>query len=175
MADFALAYNFVRIWEGGYCNDPIDAGGETVYGISRRAHPNWAGWVLVDRGEYGSPALQMLAETLYRLDYWRPLRCEEYASQRLAIICFQAAVNCSVRAVSQWLQREINVYLNPDLAPDGVIGPRTLAALSDQMGHIDEICDGMLARQRLLYFSLCERKPTQKKFLRGWLARVKNL
>ena len=35
------AFKFVLRWEGGdrYTNDPKDPGGETKYGISKRAHP----------------------------------------------------------------------------------------------------------------------------------------
>ena len=34
--------------EGGYVNDPDDAGGQTYRGISRKYNPNWKGWVVVD-------------------------------------------------------------------------------------------------------------------------------
>ena len=37
---FDKAMNFVGLMEGGYVNDPIDKGGETKYGISKRSYPN---------------------------------------------------------------------------------------------------------------------------------------
>ena len=39
---FPLALQFALKWEGGdkYTNDPIDPGGETKYGISKRAYPD---------------------------------------------------------------------------------------------------------------------------------------
>ena len=37
--DFDQAFERVIGHEGGYVNDPRDPGGETKYGISRRAYP----------------------------------------------------------------------------------------------------------------------------------------
>ena len=48
MADFHKALKRTAKYEGGYVNDPADAGGETYKGISRRANPKWDGWQLID-------------------------------------------------------------------------------------------------------------------------------
>ena len=40
MSSFQKAIEFVLRWEGGYVNDPDDPGGETNFGISKRAHPD---------------------------------------------------------------------------------------------------------------------------------------
>jgi len=37
---FERAVTHVLLHEGGYSNDPNDPGGETQYGISKRAYPN---------------------------------------------------------------------------------------------------------------------------------------
>ena len=34
--------------EGGYVDDPDDRGGETYKGISRKNHPAWEGWEIID-------------------------------------------------------------------------------------------------------------------------------
>ena len=49
MAIFNLAYKKLEVAEGGYVNDPDDKGGETYKGISRKANPNWAGWISIDQ------------------------------------------------------------------------------------------------------------------------------
>lgn len=38
--NFDLAFEIIIGHEGGYVNDPRDPGGETRYGISKRAYPN---------------------------------------------------------------------------------------------------------------------------------------
>ena len=48
MANFNESFNITLGYEGGYSNDPDDAGGETYKGISRRYHPGWKGWALID-------------------------------------------------------------------------------------------------------------------------------
>lgn len=39
-SNFTKAMQFISKWEGEYSNDPFDPGGETKYGISKRAYPN---------------------------------------------------------------------------------------------------------------------------------------
>ena len=41
MAHFERAIDKTLAWEGGYVNDPKDPGGETKYGISKRAIQMW--------------------------------------------------------------------------------------------------------------------------------------
>lgn len=48
MADFRKAFERTADNEGGYVNDPTDAGGETWKGIARKKHPFWKGWEIVD-------------------------------------------------------------------------------------------------------------------------------
>ncbi len=38
--NFEKAMTFIFKWEGGYVNDGNDPGGETNFGISKRAYPN---------------------------------------------------------------------------------------------------------------------------------------
>ena len=52
--------------EGGYVNDPDDPGGETKYGISKRAHPD------VD---IASLTPESAAE-IYKDYYWLPAKVE---------------------------------------------------------------------------------------------------
>ena len=49
MADFEKAFINTMGYEGGYVYDPDDAGGETYKGISRRYHPSWPGWRIIDK------------------------------------------------------------------------------------------------------------------------------
>lgn len=67
---FEEAVEFVLAYEGGYVNDPNDPGGETNFGISKRAYPN------VD--------IKNLTREdvidIYRRDYWDRCRCGELPS-----------------------------------------------------------------------------------------------
>ena len=111
MADFKKAMLRTAKYEGGYVNDPDDAGGETYKGISRRANPKWEGWSLIDIHKSNLPngfkkaldadtKLQGMVEKLYLNNYWSPIRGCDIKSQKLAEEIFDMAVNAGIsRAV----------------------------------------------------------------------------
>ena len=91
---FPLALSFSLKWEGGdkYTNDPVDPGGETKYGISKKAYPD------VD---IKSLTLQE-ASRLYEKDYWLKVGADKM-DKSLAIVAFDCAVNCGVGRTRSWL------------------------------------------------------------------------
>lgn len=79
---FDMAFALVIGAEGGYVNDPNDPGGETKYGISKRAYPN-----------LNIPALTIeQAKEIYRRDYWIPLDCDILPAP-MDLYVFDAGVN----------------------------------------------------------------------------------
>lgn len=89
---FPEALKFVLEREGGYVNDPADPGGETKYGISKKAYPN------VDIRNL-TPEL---AGTIYQNDYWGPSGCE-HLTPGMALVVFDSAVNVGVARAAGWL------------------------------------------------------------------------
>ena len=82
--NFQIALKFVFKHEGGYVNDPDDPGGETKYGISKRAYPN----------EDIKNLTRERAEFLYKRDYWDiPGLDLDNFPQDKAIVLFNVAVN----------------------------------------------------------------------------------
>ena len=57
--------------EGGYVNDPDDPGGETKYGISKRAYPEI---VIKD-------LTIKQAKQIYYEDYWTPSKADQLSDQ----------------------------------------------------------------------------------------------
>jgi lysozyme family protein len=82
MSFFDQAFALVIGAEGGYVCDPRDPGGETKYGISRRAYPslNIQSLTLDD------------AKAIYRRDYWAPLGLDT-KPWGTALLHFDASVN----------------------------------------------------------------------------------
>lgn len=73
--------------EGVYDDHPLDPGGETAYGISRRYHPEaWRG---------GIPTREM-AINIYREQYLKPFATVEPIELRAQVV--DIAVNCGVTA-----------------------------------------------------------------------------
>lgn len=102
--------------EGGYSNNPVDAGGPTRYGITQavaRAH----GYT-DDMRDF--PILQ--AKAIYTTDYWNALQCDSLGPPIDEFI-FDYGVNSGVAIAARSLQRAVGAL------PDGKIGPMTLTAV----------------------------------------------
>jgi lysozyme family protein len=98
--------------EGGYVHNPSDPGGETNWGISKRAYPT-----------LDIPSLTRdEAKAIYLRDYWGRAQLDQMASA-LAFQVFDAAANHGVETAIRLLQRAVGV------ADDGHVGPITMAAV----------------------------------------------
>lgn len=82
---FDTAFAVVVGIEAGYVNDPDDPGGETQFGISKRAYPH------VD---IKNLTLEQ-AKQLYRDDYWHLCNCDALPAD-MALAVFDCAVNQGV-------------------------------------------------------------------------------
>ena len=89
---FERALAFTLSWEGGYVNHPNDPGGETKYGISKRAYPD----------EDIKNLTLKRAGDLYRRDYWQD--CADFLPEPLDMVVFDAAVNHGKRKALLWLR-----------------------------------------------------------------------
>lgn len=92
MLSFAIDMTFVFKWEGGYVNDPNDPGGETNYGISKRAYPN------VDIKNL----TRQSAQDLYQRDYWDAINGSSL-DPALAAVALDTAINMGVGRAKQYL------------------------------------------------------------------------
>lgn len=123
MAKFDEEFDKVILAEGGYVNDPDDAGGETYLGISRKNNPKWVGWEVIDdiKKKYGTKnitsrlkkdvALTNSAKLLYKQNYWDVLELDDIPSQGIAYQLFDTCVNCgkttAIRIAQQVLMMTI--------------------------------------------------------------------
>lgn len=129
---FQQAFQIVIGHEGGYVNDPVDPGGETKYGISKRSYPD------VD-----IPNLTLeKAQAIYERDYWLKCGCDKLPHP-MNIIIFDSAVN------------------------HGCTYAEDLAREKDWKD--------VLFRRIVKYMAICRKKPDQKRFFMGWMARIISL
>jgi len=92
--DFENAVQFVLQKEGGYVNHPNDPGGETNFGISKRAYPD------VDIANLTAAD----AIAIYHRDYWQPV-AEEISDPTMRLVVFDAAVNHGVNRALKWAKQ----------------------------------------------------------------------
>ena len=140
--------------EGGYVNDPNDLGGETKYGISKRAYPN------VDIKSLTKED----AKDIYKRDYWDRNKVGSMPEQ-LRYLYFDMCINMGPRNAGKILQRAANGKNKDKIVVDGKVGPATIAAVS-------KVEEDRLRSYRVLYYAnLVIKKPEQEKFWFGWFRR----
>jgi lysozyme family protein len=148
LMNFRRCFEIVIGNEGGYVNDPHDPGGETNYGISKRAYPHLdiANLTLED------------AMSIYEEDYWNAIQADCVASCfRLAY--FDCAVNQGTTYAIQALQA-----MN-GLTVDGIFGPRTIAAGKRMT---EEDVSKYLASRSMRYIA----NDNFNRYGKGWLTRL---
>lgn len=146
---FDEAFERLMGFEGGYVNDVRDAGGETRFGISRRAFPG------VDIARLTREA----AAAIYRDEYWSKVQADKLPPG-LRYAVFDAAVHAGPAQAVRWLQRALEVF------EDGRIGTQTmLAALQSPVER---------TRARLLGYRLeaATGLASWPAFSRGWSRRI---
>lgn len=176
---FKRALQEVLASEGGYVNDPDDAGGETYLGIARKSNPTWAGWVIVDRVKQSvdssnyaamNHALQVqeqlleLTAAFYKKNYWNAVRGDEIVDGHIATALFDFGVNAGTGASIKVAKAVLNLPVS-SVADDNFI--QTLN-VTDPEKFVALFSLGKIAR----YVEICKNKPTNKKYFFGWVSRV---
>ena len=179
MADFKVAYDITSKFEGGYSFDKDDFGGETYKGISRKYHPSWLGWKIVDSNDMGDPNLQKLVLLFYKSNFWDPNLLTEFPSQHIANEMFDTGVNIGVKTAAMFLQKALNVLnkngkLYSDMIVDGIIGDQTMISLKWLVKNVGdkELYKVLNIFQGAHYVNVMMKHPVQEKFAYGWLKRV---
>lgn len=135
--------------EGGYIDHPIDPGGETNWGISKRSYPS------LDIRNLTRES----AKDIYRRDFWVPLYGERLYDG-VAYQLFDFAVNSGIGTAIRAYQRALGV------ADDGHFGPVSLTRATT-MSEADQIM--RLLAERIDFM---RRLNTWPAFGRGWMGRI---
>lgn len=173
MANFTISLQKTLAHEGGYVNDPDDAGKETYRGISRLNFPNWKGWSVIDQAKSVSkfPAnlvkdaeLQRQVELFYQRYFWTPLNADQISNQMLADSIFDFSVNAGLKTTVRIIQTIIGVKT------DGILGEQTLHKLNSvDFAYVL----ASFTVTKLEYYIFCiKKRPANLKYLFGWLNRA---
>lgn len=196
MAVFEVAHKESMGNEGGVSFNPDDKGNlvvngvvtrPTYKGVAPRSHPSWPGWKYVDgiikslgsvprygTSEYyryakdfnkyaaANPALQKAVIDFYAELFWQANRLDEIQNQTVANQMYDWAVNTGSRG-NVWIQTAL------DLAPDGCIGPKSVAAIN--AADPDQLLRIAREYAKAHRLEVCRKHPDQKQFLVGWLSR----
>jgi lysozyme family protein len=166
--------------EGGYVNNPLDAGKRTNRGVTQATYERFIGRKLVGPdidASAGQPKAE--AETvmrnlsegnaiqIYKSMYWDAMQGDKIKQYAIAAIIFDQAINRGVSAAVKQAQRILG------LAQDGKMGPITLAAINGVKDT--DFIPKYLTESINAYKTIVANNPSQSVFLTGWLKRVESL
>ena len=170
MATFDGAIGYILQNEGGFQANPNDSGNYdsdgslqgTNFGITVRTARTYG----YDGDMRDMP--QEVAIAIYEFAYWRGL--EGINSQAVATKILDMRVNFGVGAADRMAQRAANMWEGIDIAEDGIIGPRSIAAInslpeSEYLGSLVEVISDR-------YRQIAANDPQKEGFLAGWLKRA---
>ena len=163
MADYRILKPFILRWEGGFVNDPNDSGGATNKGVTIATFRKYKGAsATVDD-------LKAITDedwtAIFKTMYWDKCKADEINSQAVANLIVDWYWMSGTNAI-KYVQRLIGT------AEDGIVGKQTLAKLNAKGdGLVLPIYD----YRKDFYHRIVANRPTQKRFLRGWLNRLNAL
>lgn len=149
--DFDTSLAWVLRAEGGFSDVPGDHGGPTQHGITQAVYTAW----LHSRGMDDAPVASISAEyveTIYLENYWIPGGCAALPSP-LNLCHFDSVVQ---HVPAAWRPMLLSATAFPGAPP--------------QMEAF-----ALIVERHALYNRIVAKDPVQKKFLKGWVARLTNL
>lgn len=168
MADHNKLIPYILRWEGGYVDDPDDAGGATNKGVTIATYEAYC-----KRKGLPKPGKQDLKDMpdehwreIFKGMYWDRWRADRITSQSVANICVDWVWGSGKYGITR-VQRLLGVQ------EDGIVGDVTLAAINarDPRRLFSEI-----KADRYAYIEeIIRRRPTNAKYRRGWLNRLNDL
>lgn len=161
MADFKKYAPKLLQLEGGYTNHPDDQGGPTNLGVSYKVYKAYCGQ------EKTIKDLQNMSygtwESIMKDLYWDKCLADEIENQSVAEIVVDWCVNSGMVGL-----RKVQEIV--DTKPDGIAGPKTLAAINGS--EQSELFERIMSARKQFYVNIVKRNPRQKVFMNGWMNRL---
>lgn len=162
MAKLEIALQKVLGWEGGFANDPDDAGGPTMKGVTIATYKEYC-------RRKGKPAptvddLKRITNAeildLANLLYWSKIQGDKIQNQSIANLCFDCVWGSGTGYIKV-IQKVLGV------TPDGIFGAISLGTLNNWKPQSQIF--SMLWERRKTYLSSCSGAW---KYLKGWMRRL---
>ena len=180
--------------EGGFVDDPADRGGATNLGISLRFlksegkldldHDGIADFDLDMDGDLDGADIRQLrmgdAVWLFFHCFWNRYDLESFP-EPIGEMLFDQEVNDGAIGANKLLQRAINgcsahIAGGARINVDGVLGDETRTAMNVVLEHpglgMAALAEAFREAARARYRAIVAHAPSQKRFLKGWLARA---
>lgn len=149
----------------GFVNDPDDSGGATMIGVTLRTYTDYR-----KKKNLPKPTVKDLKAISYeewkeilKSMYWDRFKADQIENQSIANLCVDWLYMSGVHAIK-------NTQQCLKLVNDGIVGAKTVAALNAD--DPSTVFKKIWKKRRDFYYGIAANRPTQQKFLRGWLNRL---
>lgn len=156
---------FEKARKTGYANDPDDLGGATMVGVTIATYKEYC-----RKKGYPVPTIDRLRNMTYAqwLDilktmFWDRWQADKIANQSVAEILVDWI----------WASGKYGITIPQQVlgvTVDGVVGPKTLAALNKQ--NPAQFFARIVAERKAYIDRICASRPVNNKYKRGWLNRL---
>jgi len=170
MAQLELLAPWILAWEGGFANVPGDRGGATNMGVTIAT---WraVGYDKDGDGDIDVDDLRLLTpddvvERVMRPHYWDRWQADRIKDQSVANLLVDWVWASGAHGIKK-PQAMLGV------AADGIVGPKTLAALN--AADPRQLFAKLHALRTTFINNIVRANPSQKKFQRGWLRRLNSI
>ncbi len=159
---------FIKRWEGGFVNDPLDYGGATNMGVTIATYRAYCRKKRLPR-----PTVKRLKNItekewmeILKTMYWDRWRADEIQSQSVANILVDWV----------WASGVWGIKIPQDVLGvkmDGIVGKITLAAVNEQDPRV--FFEKIKEERKEFIYRIVRRSPSQRRFLRGWMNRINSI
>ena len=171
--DYKLFIPFILRWEGGEVNDPDDAGGHTNKGIT------WGTYKMLCERLLGYKPTKQTFKKMTKKDaakfiefYWnKSTGNNSIQHQKIAEAMTSWYWGSGKWGLKLW-QAMVNKDFSKQLVIDGLIGKNTVSVVNTI--DPDQLFAAAIKERAKTFRGIAKRKPSQKKFLKGWLNRLKD-
>lgn len=162
MAELSKLTPKILKWEGGYVNDKLDRGSCTNMGVTIGAYKQLIKPTATckDVKDMSNQDFEKVLKT-----YWNRWKANEIKNQSVANILVDWVWGSGVWGI-RIPQRVLGVK------EDGIVGAKTLAALNATNQEV--FFKRIVEERKAFLHNIVIRDPSQKRFINGWLNRLKD-
>lgn len=165
MADIKKLSPLILKWEGGFVNDPLDAGGATNMGVTISTWRQ-VGYDKNGDGDIDVDDMKLLTKVDFELVlriYWDRWKADQINNQSLANILVDWVWGSGAWGI-KIPQRILG------LTGDGIVGPKTIAAIN--AANTEKLFAQIYAARINFLEGIVQNRPSQKRFIKGWKNRL---